>query len=652
MPLTTTAPRPRRFRKSLRFLSGIVLTVFVIAVLVALKTASTGLPEDLVDHLEDRFSDEVIAFEFKDVRLTPFGRASVGSIRLFQKGVPTPAMTFSGAKVRYRWTWAGGHPSVRPTRLEIREADVETLDLFLREITPAAETTHDLPEVSVDLAIRSLRFLGMPAERVRIHAACDGRRLDLTNIHANIAEPGGRPQGVDGELTLHLRPPPHPPGRPPLTRRILEGRLQGRLVPADLNPVLRYFGSESLPRIFSGFAFQAMPPYADVRFDIRDKYQRINADITGGRCLYNGVPILRLAGAVEVLGDAEDWTGVRVRGLEITRPEGRANANLHFDFRRHGVEIEASSTIDFVHLAKIADILSSVPWDSYETVGGNTATASGYYGFELSPEPSRLRGRLSAGSISFKRRVPARDLQADFSIDGDDYRFHNIRATVYGGDFNASARLWPHPDTENLMLAVTGAVEKASVGLINHDLFGGLDDDPGIANTRFDAILDMDTNTLATATGHVSGTVRGARLFRTPLFAGFTDFLASNVPGLDLLVTQDDLEASADISGNGAHFDTIRIEGPLVSISGDGTYWFSDYLDFGFRVHLFKHRTFVGKTLKYLLYPVSKLFEMEALGPLRDPSWSPTTLTLSGRAQPTDEQKYGPSKAPPGAENP
>ena len=646
MPLLMTRPRSRRLRNTLRVLSGVSLSLLVIVALVILKVASSGIPSVLVERLADSCSSAVgFAVEFEDVRVTPFGSGSIGEIRLYDKGSTLPGMTFLGTKVQYRWSWFKEGPPVLPTRLEIRDADVRSLDLFDNEDESGAESgaaaITALPVFTTDIAIRNLRFLGTPAGRVRVHMDSDGRRLTLSNIRANIAERGAPPQNVGGELTLHVVPPPQPRRGPPRPRRILEGRLSGNLVPAGLNPILHYFESETLPEIFSGFEFPVDPPRADVLIDIRADSRSITADVTGGRCLYNGVPIMRFSGVVEVLGDGDDWTDVKVRGLEITRPEGRASANVHFDFRRHGMIFDASSTLDFAHLAKIVDILSSIPWDSYETSGGNNAVASGYYAFSESAEPSDIRGRITAGAFSFRRRVPARDLSADLRVDGENYRFSDIHANLYGGTFDGSARLWPAPDSGDMMLAVTGAVQNASVGLVNYDLFGGLDDDPGVVNLRFDAILNADSDPLRSATGHLSTSVRGARLFRTPLFAGFTDFLSENVPGLDIIVTQDDAQATAVIGDNGIHFDTVRIEGPLVSISGDGSYWFSDYLDFGFRVHLLKHRTFVGKALKYILYPLSKLFEMEVTGPLLDPSWAPTTLALSSRAKPTDEQKYG-----------
>lgn len=640
MTLLMNKPRPQRLRNALRVVSGAALTFAFIVAFVLLKAASSGLPPAVVRWIEGLPSTDSVAFELADVRVSPFGKASVGEVRVFQKGSVVPDMTCVGAQVRYRWTWSGGKPGIRPTRLEVRELDIRSADMLLADDPDRASPDPAIPELSMDISVRSMRFLGTPAEHVRIHADCDGYRLVLSNIHANLAAPGAARQNVGGELTAYVRPLPRRPGRPPRPRRYLDGRLSGKLVPSGLNPLLRAFGSETLPEIFSGFEFPVDPPSADVMFDIRDGYRNVTASVTGGRCQYNGVPIVRFSGVVEVLG-GDDWTDVYVRGLEVARPEGRASANLHFDFGRHGMVFDAHSTLDFAHLAKIADILSSVPWESYETAGGNEATASGYYAFSESAEPSDVRGRLSAGAFSFRRRVPARDLSANLRVVGETYSFTDIQANVYGGTFGGTATLWNDPGTGDMMLAVTGAVEKASAGLVNHDLFGGLEDDPGVVNARVDATLDIDRDPLRSATGHLSASVRGARLFRTPLFAGFTDFLSENVPGLDLIVTQDDLEASATIGDNGIHFGTVRIEGPLVSVSGDGSYWFSDYLDFGFRVHLFKHRTIVGKTLKYLLYPLSKLFEMEVTGPLRSPSWSPTTLTLSGRGRPTDEQKYG-----------
>jgi len=107
------------------------------------------------------------------------------------------------------------------------------------------------------------------------------------------------------------------------------------------------------------------------------------------------------------------------------------------------------------------------------------------------------------------------------------------------------------------------------------------------------------------------------------------------VPGVDFILSQNNLNATYRIDDGGIQFSELTIEGNIFSIIANGNYWFDDGLDFGVRVGLLRQRTFLGRILRVVLFPVSKLFELEVTGSLDNPSWSPTTLTLRRRRERT-----------------
>ncbi len=637
------APRPgfwHRLRRCLRRLAAVVALIAALFVLVLLQIASSGVPRPLLDRLEERLALHGVYADLEDVRLSLLGNGSVGNAKVYRHGSLFPDIELDNARVSFRWRWHKGRPLVDPQRIDLERLRVRSLD-FLDTLLPDDDGGGGdgaLPPVQLSVAIGAVEVFGAKAHHLRVAARSTPHSLRFENLHLDFADRGTAREEVRGELALLF--PGHRELAPGADSPSIRGSLYGRLAPTRISPVFRSFDAEDVPEIFEAFEFPSQPPDVTVEVDFRDNRRRIDVDIDARRCLYNGVPVLDASARIEVYG-RDDWDGVHIRNLAVNRPEGRADADLRFDFRRHGVFVDASSTMDFAHLAGIVDILSGVPWETYETSGGNRATAKGYYGFSASETPTDLRGTLSAGAFSLRRRVPVQNVSASFRIDDDGYHFPDIRGRLYGGE--ASARVDIRPDAEDMLhIGFEAAVSNAATALISQDIFHeAVPEDPGRADVHVAASLALDDDPLRSATGTLSGRVRNARLYQTPLFAGFTDFMARNVPGVDFLVNQDDLDFAADISNNALRFTKLRIEGGLFSISGDGNYWFTDHLDLGVTVHLLKNRTWVGKVLKVALYPVSKLFEIEVTGPVGNPSWTPTTLTLSGRTKVTEEQKYG-----------
>lgn len=610
----------------------VALAVLVLAALITglglLKIASSGIPRPVLDRLEDRLSTESVRVEIAEARATIAGTLSSSAIRLYRPGDFAPSAELTQVRGVFRWTWHGG-PVPKLERIEVRNVSILSPELLNvpvgNESAGSGAASPAAPFPTISIACRHADVLGTAFHGVRIAISRDAEALRLDNISLDLA-PGERVRGnaamgADGTF---------------------RGGLSGTLDPSRLNPLLESLGSESLPAIFGDFEFPGGPPRADdFRFELDGRHRLVAVHVTAENLLYNDVPVLRALADIEVEGTGDEWTGVHVRNLDVFRPEGRADADLFFDFQRHGVDVDATSTLDFAHLSGLIGILSCIPWETYETAGGNRAEAHGYYGFSASEVPTDLRGSLSAGSFSFRRRVPVLDVTGTFRIDDEAYRFPDIRGRLYGGDCTAKATL-RYDEADDLRVDFDLSVSNALARLVAQDIFHReTPDDPGRVDLRLAAEFNAETNTLRTATGTLSGRIRDARLYQTPLFAGFTDFMAHHVPGINFLVNEDDLDVEATIGDNGFHFSTLRVEGTLFSISGSGNYWFSDYLDLGVKVHLLRNSTWVGQVLKVVLYPVSKLFELEVTGPVANASWTPTTLSLSGRTPVTDEQKYG-----------
>lgn len=621
----------RRRLRTLLLTGAFVLTLLLVCVL---KIASDGLPRIVVDALEESISSSECLFELEDVRVS-FRRLYIGKLSLF------PAHSFSASveaqrvSIPYRWGLHKSNLIPRPSAIDIGKASLRS-DHFFASTNSTASSPSPLPFDfgSLPISCSDLNAFGLPLSRLRttLVKTPHGIHFDRIRFYA------GPKERIAGELFLSQKSPSAP--------FTLTGHVSGTLRPPRANPVLRQFDLDDVADIFSDFELPSEPATIDIRFLFGEGKQFFKSTVSIHNFLYQSVPVQSASALISLENDGfHGWNNLRIQDLAVVRPEGRADADLFFDFARHGLLVNhATSTLDFPHLAKIIGILSGIPWNSFELSGGSRAEASGFVAFSAATEPTDLRGTLSIGQLSYKRRMPLQQISTSFLVGDSVYQFPDCKARLYDGEATGNARL--HYDAQgDLKITSEVTLTQAKTALLSHDLFRRESpDDPGLADLQTQFEMNITTNELRSLTGTVSGKIRNARLYQTPLFAGFTDFMARNIPGIDFLVNQDNLDIEASLFDNGMHFSTLRVEGTLFTISGEGSYWFSDNLNLAVKIHLLRNSTFLGKLLKVALYPVSKLFEMEVKGPIRAPSWIPTTLTLSSRSEATDEEKYG---APP-----
>jgi hypothetical protein len=107
------------------------------------------------------------------------------------------------------------------------------------------------------------------------------------------------------------------------------------------------------------------------------------------------------------------------------------------------------------------------------------------------------------------------------------------------------------------------------------------------------------------------------------LFMGLTEVLAKNVPGIAGMVTQSQASADFRIASGVVKSNNVLIEGGLVSIKAAGEYDITkDNLDFTVTVQLLKDESIIGKMVRPVMQPFSKLLmEFKVSGPIENPQW-------------------------------
>lgn len=130
-------------------------------------------------------------------------------------------------------------------------------------------------------------------------------------------------------------------------------------------------------------------------------------------------------------------------------------------------------------------------------------------------------------------------------------------------------------------------------------------------------------------------TVRGAgrmrvasvRLYSLPVFEPLADFLNRLLPGLNVGGNRTDADAEWQASDGRLRLDPITVNGDVLSLIGRGAYAFTNSLDFDIQVKLMKDSTFLGRTVRILTFPVSKLFEFRLRGTTDNPRWYPVNFS-------------------------
>ena len=123
--------------------------------------------------------------------------------------------------------------------------------------------------------------------------------------------------------------------------------------------------------------------------------------------------------------------------------------------------------------------------------------------------------------------------------------------------------------------------------------------------------------------GKVSVSLRDGHLARLKLFAGLTDYLAKNIPGISSLVDQSNAEMEGSISNGVIRASKILVSGDVFTITGSGTYSMpEDKLDITARVRIFKNNSIIGRLANPITWTFSKLLmEFKVYGSIDDPKW-------------------------------
>ena len=376
------------------------------------------------------------------------------------------------------------------------------------------------------------------------------------------------------------------------------------------------------------------PVDAGCRFEVnlRNSDLRIFLDLnpTGGA--YRNVPLKSAQGNVDIrvfvrdhFQNAHISVGpVDARMADGTHMTGRVlyeNTNDigYVTFRN------VHSTTSLSNALAVADVLNDGTLDCLQPEKDTEISLDGI----MAVDPAYAATNRIDGAISFSEGkffgVPLRNVRTEFRLRGERVAFENAQASMpKGGDIKGSGLISIpgfREDGAVFNVALKGADialddALASLGVAS----GGMD---GKVSGTVEFSGPLTTALASRVNGKLSLSLKDGHLARLKLFAGLTDYLARNVPGVSSLVDQSNAEIEGAISNGVIRASKILVSGDVFAIAGHGTYSMpEDKIDVTARVRIFKNDSFIGKLANPITWTFSKLLmEFKVYGSINDPKW-------------------------------
>jgi hypothetical protein len=464
------------------------------------------------------------------------------------------------------------------------------------------------------LVIEKANILGLLAERITATVALSGTRIVVTQ--ATVAWPDKTfAMKIDGGVTADF------------DTRIVSGTAKGQTFPENILPLLSALRARGAIKQIDCFSKLERPVGADAAFDVNmdnsDFVLRLALDV--GPCAYRQVPMKFARGSVCAYG-TNIYTTVAVGPLQAESATGPLSGRLVYREDTEGIEFDTTSAMDLQQMVTVINILNNGELKPVRCFTPPRVTAKGVMAVDSkkSTVTNSLLGKIAfdEGSI-FNLHV--KNVTSDLKVQGYSALFDNVIGTCDSGGTLAGNLIFTFPN-----YAATSTVFTTRATLKDIDL-SDLSRVFNITNERVglvsgNMLLHGRTNhrTVASLAGEGKLNIREGTLHRMPLFAGFTDYLARNIPGVSALVNQSSGSMDFTIRDGILRTENLLVEGDLFSITGRGSYNLdTDSLDFVMRANIFRQKTIAGRITHLVTLPFTRLLlEFKVFGTIDNPEWS------------------------------
>lgn len=635
------------YRKKFPHIKLTIVALFAVVLICALfllRIIAKELPRGWVDKIEKELSTDAFSVELDGVSISLKNGLCINDVAVYPKRIPHRPIV-SARQVRMDIDFF----STKPLVSKLQSVQIDSFELI--SVSHKSSLSKDKESVknegikilpvlkNVSLQCRRARIFETNVFDIEAYVSMHDTTISCNDIALKLTKPN---QIDEQQLTGNLK------------YDLLINRLDfsgdGKLKTETLYPLFEDLGLKGLNRELEKIEFPSMPPNvsANIKYSPNESIYNLDLNVDSGHVKYNGVDFVSLVMYLKAHGK-DGWSNVDINSLVGRRPEGMLSGSLYINLDTDVLNFDVISKIRPGHMLTAVGVIENEELFPLDVELPCQMSASGSVGISRSTsEALNIEGNFTARSINFNGLM-FEDASGKVDMDYESWNVKGIETTLYNGGVKGDICVTPEyvPNKglslEKVNFAVNFDCNNASVdSFINAFTSEKAEKEAvsGVAN--FNGYLNFDIagkkDDLRTMVGAATISIEDAMIYRIPIFAGFTDFMARNVPGLDFILTQSSLKSELTIKDYGVHFKNLLIDGPAISVTGYGDLWFTGHLDAFVRVNLLSQETWVGKGLHYILFPISKMFELQAYGPINELTWTTRTLGL-GDKETTPEQR-------------
>lgn len=601
------------------------LTVaLAVAVLVALYILERGIPEPLVRRLAESCSTQDYLCRIERATFSLEGGFRFHRVKIFPKRVADRALVSVdeiAVDVSLNPTLKHSDRLRHVTLKNVRFPALPPKAAAPEHTgTPPAGRAPDLgkgngPSMApFALTLDNADILGLQAARVTAQVSVQPPGLSVTQVVVHWPDKAV-PMSLSGCVTVDY------------ATRMVTGSVKGQTFPANVLPLLTSLRARGAIKQIACFSKIARPVDADAQFgvNIDNSDFSLRLGLVVGDCAYRGVPMRSVKGTLCAYG-TNVHTTVDVVSIEAESATGPLSGRLVYREDNESLDLDASCAMDLTQLVTVLNVLNDGQLKPIRCDTPPRITARGLLALNsrTSTVTNSLTGKIAfdTGSI-FDLRV--RDVTSDLTINGYTALFDPVAATSASGGKIHGDIMFAFPNYSATSTLFTAHANLSGLDLSDlYPLFHVTNSRVGTVSGRLLLNGHASNRTIPSLSGEGQMSIQDGLLHRLPLFAGFTDYLASNIPGVSSLVNQSSGSMDFRISDGVLRTDNLLVEGSLFSLQGRGTCDLdTEKLDLAVRANIFKEKTFAGRITRLVTLPFTRLLlEFKVFGTLDNTDWA------------------------------
>ena len=412
------------------------------------------------------------------------------------------------------------------------------------------------------------------------------------------------------------------------------GSVHGQARQHNIRPMLQALDIANSYQFIDAFTGVHTPIDAGCKFEVNLKNSdlRIFLDLnpTGGA--YRDVPLKSAQGNIDIRVFVREHfqnAFISVGPIDTRLADGSFMTGSVFYENTNDIGYvsfrNVHSTTSLSNALAVADVLNDGTLDCLQPETSPTITIDGV----MAVDPANSATNRIDGTIAFERGtffgIPLSMASTEFHVKGENIDFPNAKASMpHGGKINGTGSI-SFPEFNRDLASFNVSLKGSDITL--SDALTSLGIDSGDMHGKVSGEVEfggpLATDLVSRVNGKASISLRNGHLARIKMFAGLTDYLAKNIPGISSLVDQSNAEIECVITNGIIKASNIQISGDVFSITGEGTYSMpDDKIDITARVRIFRNDSIIGRITNPITWTFSKLLmEFKVYGSLDDPKW-------------------------------